>query len=361
MARHYAILGSNDQASDAIKRALALCPDNRFILRSATRFHVHAGNPDVAHDLLRREEKTKLDPWLLAAEVAAATVAGRTSKLVKRARQLMTKYPPFQITELASAIATLELNAGNNKTALKLFKQSLLEPTDNSIAQVEWASRRIKNLQVEQKHLENPFSYEARAEALYLEGKWSESYRECLRWLDDEPYSTRPSLLGTFVTSVALEQYAQCEALARRSLRSNPNNQTLLNNLTFALASINKVEEAKEIHKLMSPSHFEEGDKISWLATGGLLLFRQGLAMEGRALYQQAIEQAKNDPDRRALASLFLAREEIRAGGKTGPADYEEAAKLIQQVKSAGMAKILDMALSRLKTQLETQNQQRSR
>ena len=146
-------------------------------------------------------------------------------------------HPPSQITELASAIATLELNAGDNRKARKLFHQSLVEPTDNSIAQVEWASQKISNLTLERRHLNAPLSYEARALDFYLEGKWSETYTECVSWLNDEPYSTRPTVLGTFIASVALQNFSEAAQLARRSLKANPNSQLLLNNLTFALVS----------------------------------------------------------------------------------------------------------------------------
>src|SRR5205823_4591050 len=104
IARHYSIMGFNEQARRAIQKGVALAPENRFTLRSAARFYIHIGDPEVAHDILKRSEKTKSDPWLLAAEIAAATVAGRTSRLVRRGRGFLDTHPPFQATELASAI-----------------------------------------------------------------------------------------------------------------------------------------------------------------------------------------------------------------------------------------------------------------
>lgn len=349
IARHYSILGFNEQARRAIQKGIALAPENRFTLRSAVRFYIHVGDLEVAHDILKRSERTKSDPWLLAAEIAAATVAGRTSRLVRRGRSFLNSHTPFQTTELASAIGTLELNAGNNRGALKLFRHSLIEPTDNSVAQVEWASQRLANLEVEQQHLNTPLSYEARAWDSYLEGKWLEAYAECRRWLSDEPYSSRPAILGTFITSVALENYSEAERIARRSLKANPNSQLLLNNLAFALASAGNVEEATKFYNQMDHDQCDEGEKIAWLATGGLLSFRQRNVEDGRFLYQKAIASAKDDPLRKALAAAFLAREELLAGTPQAPFAYEAAVAANRHVKSKSMAAALDAVLKRIK------------
>jgi tetratricopeptide (TPR) repeat protein len=286
----------------------------------------------------------------LSAEIAAATVARRTSRNLRRARNLLPVKPPFQITELASAIATLEFNSGNNRIARKLFQQSLIEPTDNSIAQAEWASQKVPNLTLEQRHLNAPLSYEARALDFYLEGKWSETYRECVDWLNDEPYSSRPSVLGTFIASVALENYSDAVRLARRSLKANGDNQLLLNNLTFALASAGKVENAIEVYKQMNPDLCDEGEKITWFATGGLLLFRQGNIAEGRLRYKKALDLAKNDLFRKALAVSFLAREEILAGTSQAQSAYESAVEASKAVTLKSVATVLNTMLQKMKT-----------
>lgn len=353
IARHYSIVGHNQRAKEAIQRGVALAPDNRFVLRSGARFYVHIGDPEIAHHILYRYENTRNDPWLLSAEIAAATVAGKISRLVRRGRQLLGQHSPLQTTELASAIATLELNAGKDRSALKLFKQSLMQPTDNSVAQVEWASQKLNNLIVEQQHLNTPLSFEARALDFYLQGKWVEAHTECLRWLGDEPYSTRPTVLATFISSVALENYAEADRVARWSLKANRNNQLLLNNLTFALASAGNLTEAIKVYREMNPHLFDEGERISWLATGGLLHFRQGNVIEGRAGYQRAIETAKKDQFRSALARAFLAREETLARTPEAQAAYNAAVEAAKAVKLASIATVLSTVLKRTKAVLD--------
>jgi hypothetical protein len=52
--------------------ALQLAPQNRHVLRSAARLFLHVGDPECAHDLVARNDATKNDPWLIAAEIAIA-------------------------------------------------------------------------------------------------------------------------------------------------------------------------------------------------------------------------------------------------------------------------------------------------
>ena len=141
LARRYAALGQMERAEAALRGALALAPDSRFVLRSASRFFVHARDPARAQDLLRRSPRTRTDPWLVAAEISAATVANQTSRLIKLGRDFVTRrsLPPLHLSELAGALGTLEMGDGNNKAARKLFTQAMTAPTDNSLAQAQWA------------------------------------------------------------------------------------------------------------------------------------------------------------------------------------------------------------------------------
>jgi hypothetical protein len=89
--------------------ALRLAPDDRFILRSAARLLVHVGDSDGALEVLRHSDRTKIDPWLSAAEISIASTADRPSRFAKSAAHIVTgdRFPARQTTELASALATL--------------------------------------------------------------------------------------------------------------------------------------------------------------------------------------------------------------------------------------------------------------
>jgi hypothetical protein len=61
LSRLYAILGNNVKAERAMLNAISLGKDNRFVLRSMVRFFVHNKDIDFAHEILRKNERTKHD------------------------------------------------------------------------------------------------------------------------------------------------------------------------------------------------------------------------------------------------------------------------------------------------------------
>ncbi len=117
LSRTYAILGLNDQAERCMTVALQLAKDNRFILRSAGRLWIHLGDTEKAHDIIIKANSTRYDPWLLAAEVAIADLAGKKPRYVKSGRRLLSDghVSVAHMSELASALATLEISHGNIK------------------------------------------------------------------------------------------------------------------------------------------------------------------------------------------------------------------------------------------------------
>lgn len=316
LSRAYSMLGQHEQSVRSMERALALIRTNRFILRSAARLFVHVDEPDRAHQILIRAESTRNDPWLTAAEIAVASVAGRKPLFVKQGRQILKgrRSTALQTAELASAMATLEMNAGDTRRARQLFRESLVDPTDNSLAQAGWAATKIQGVDIPPELLNRPRSFEARALKDYSEGRWTPAIRQCKNWLLDEPFSARPAALGSYLALVTEQDYRLSETFARRGLRANPGDSLLLNNLVVALANQGQVETASEEFAKIS----EKSDEIrpTLLATEGLLSFRKGDPKGGRRLYLEAVEQAgrQGDRRRRALAIAYLAREELLAG-----------------------------------------------
>ena len=313
MARHYATLG---QALRAMRNAVTLAPNNRFALRSAARLHVHIGDPEEAQQILLRSDATVKDPWLRAAEIAISNLADRPSKFAKSSRRALgsTDIHPSQISELASAVATLELTVGNARGARKFFNQALIDPTDNSVAQANWASRFLSNVGLEEKHLALPRTYEANAWSHYYAGKWSDSFAESLSWFRDEPFSAGPPTIGSFIAIAALKDFEMEELICRLGLKGNPNDQVLRNNLVVALIEMGELEKADEEYRAMDKSHVDS--EILYLATGGLLAFRHGQISEGRQRFRKAIDLAEkhSEPSLRATGLLSLAREEVIAG-----------------------------------------------
>lgn len=339
LARSYLVIGQTDQAVKSMRRALALEPDNRFALRSAARLYVHRREPEEALRVLRKSERTKTDPWLLASEAAVATILGRSPKFIKNAKAAIgsRSIDPKHTSELASALATLKLLDGSQREARKLFRHAMLAPNDNSIAQIEWASRQLPSFTIPKELLTRPRTFEARAWEAYRKQNWLESFNEAVRWQDDEPFSSRPAWMGTFVGSVFVQDYVRVEEMARRALLARPIDFALRNNLVFTLASANNLEKAsQEAAAMPAKLLVDERNRAVWKATLGLLAFRTGSIEEGRALYNKTIAHLSemDDRDGLAYAAAFLAREELRAATPHALEALQRASHLAAQTSS---------------------------
>lgn len=315
LSRLYAILGHGDQAAQNMTVALQLAMNNRFVLRSASRLWIYLDDPEKAHDIIGRADRTRHDPWLLAAEIAIGSIDGKKPKFVKAARRTISEgqFSSAHISELASAIATLELASGNVKKARRLFDRSLEHPTENSIAQAAWASRRHSAISFDAQSIELPNAFEAESWIHYQKSQWQQAVNQCRKWQYDQPFSSRPGIHGSYMAAVALENYETSEQFAKQGLRANPLNFTLLNNLAVVLIKRDNMEGAnKELSKI-DRLKLSDRDQVVLQATQGLFAFRTGDTEGGRRLYLDARLKAKKIKDNKlfALASAFYAIEEI--------------------------------------------------
>ena len=332
--------------------AVQLAPDNRFVLRSAGRLWVHLGDPEKAHEIVARSRRTLHDPWLLAAEIALGSIVNRGRRNVKAARRLLGggRFGPVHTSELASALATLELHAGSIKKAKTLFGRSLQEPTENSIAQAVWAGRQSKRIHVKGSFDEHANAFEAESWSCYMAGQWEEATVNALRWFGDQPFSRRPPGHGSFVTAVALQDYTKSRWFAEIGLRANPDDFTLLNNLAFACLNLGQVSEAKQaLDRIARRVDMSARQSIVLTATRGLYAFRTGQLEQGRLLYRSARDEAKrlNGQIGRqigAFASMFYALEEIAVGGPQAEAASREARSAAKRI-SDPIAKTLSERL----------------
>ena len=315
LSRAYAALGLRAQAGRCMSVALQLARDSRFVLRSGSRLWVYLDDPGKAHNIITRARKTRYDPWLLAAEIATAGAAGRTPRFTKASRRMLgsVQLGARHLSELASALGTLELSAGNIKRARRLFAKSLETPTENSIAQAAWASRHHDAVQFDECHLQRPNTFEARSWTYYGQSHWDDVVKQCSFWQFDQPFSSRPGIHGSYVAAIAREDYLTSKEFALRGLDANPTNTILLNNLAFALINLGDIDGAKDALSKINQSQISKESQTALTATRGLLKFRTGCAVQGRQLYAEAIRDAGRLQDRRplVLATALYALEEL--------------------------------------------------
>lgn len=314
LSRLYSIIGQANKAIDAMKIALNLNPQNRFIVRSATRLFVHNKEFDFIHDILRKHDATKYDPWFAAAEISTASLRGRNSSIIKYAHQMIksNNFSNFSLTELASSVGTVELLSGTIKKAKEYFIKSMLEPNDNSYAQLHWALSKDNDLNLSQPDLMLSYSYEANAIKDYEGLKWNSVIENSIKWFLDMPYSRRPLLMGSYVASIFTNELDKAIEMCKVGLISHPGDAGLINNLAYALALKGEVDEATiQLSKVTVADSSEES---FLLATTGLVAFRKNDVENGRYLYREAIGELSklNDKYYAKLAFLNFLREEIR-------------------------------------------------
>jgi Flp pilus assembly protein TadD len=343
----YESLGFQKQSEKAISVALQISPKNRYILRSAARLHIHHENGRRAHELLRRNESTPYDPWLLSAEIAVASVIRRTSRFVKTARLMLesNNFQPFHTSELASAVATLEFEAGNIKKARKLFEQSLRIPTENAVAQVFWALRMDRTLGVQPNSLkQGPISHEALAWQYNQNAKWDDTVTEAYKWLMDQPFSSRPAILGSYVLAVIKQDYRKSLEMTCRGLIANPDDFTLINNYAYAATLANDLKNAKNKFSKIDQATLDKRNKIVWLATSGLINYREELPEQGRQLYLQSMELAKAEGEAKlaCMALANFAAEEIRINSNESEQIRKQALDTIEQSPFADLKPLLN-------------------
>lgn len=313
LAREYLMLGHFEKANRAMQIALHLNPDDRFVLRSASALYVQQGELDRALSLILRSDRTDQDPWLMAPAIAITDLLKSRQKMTRAARQLLDgDYSAIELSELGAAMGTIELSAGGDRRGRQLLRRSLVSPTENALAQVEWFANKHQMTIVEELPQNVPRAFEAIARRALFEGRWEEAIAAGRMWFQDQAFSANAAGLSSFA-ACEIEDFKAAQKFSLEGLRSNPTSPFLLNNLAFALIEegdlASALERLKHARMVVASTH----ERIVLAATEALALFRSGYGNVGRERYNLVINALLRGPDYNsaAKASLMLAREEI--------------------------------------------------
>jgi hypothetical protein len=220
------------------------------------------------------------------------------------------------------------------KRARKLFRIGLEDPTDNSIAQAQWAAREDSRLNLEVALGGADNTFEASAQDAYQGADFRSAVDNARLWQRDQPFEPRPAQFGSFLASEGLDDHTTAIELARNGWQANPQNAGLINNLAFSYLRAGQVEGASDILGNLRLHGLPPEELIPALATLGLLAYRQGRPDIGRERYIHAgdVAQDAKRPDLLVFASIYMANEEQRLGSPEARDDVALAAARAEEV-----------------------------
>lgn len=349
LARLYAAQGQKDKANLAVIKALYLSPNHRFVVRSSARFFIHIGEPEKAAYFINKMQSLPSDPWLLATHIALDTILGKSPKFLKKSSDIIktNNFSPLHLTELASSLATFEAFKGDLKSAKKNFGRALISPNDNSLAQALWSTKKFGlNIDVREELLLTPYTHEARYYHHIFNADFESAIVEARDWFLDEPYAGRPLKAATYISCV-IGDYVSAEKFALQALKVDKSDQEVLNNLVFALAAQNKLNEAIEIIEevVRLEKSFSGFNSAHSLANWGMIQFRLSNYTEGEKFYKFAIEQFEKDKNHfsMAQAAAFMARESLIVKNPNSERLTKEVLGILKKYPSKMASKILEL------------------
>ncbi len=318
MARCYVTLGQLDKAKEAMEIALHLAPHHRYVCRSAARLFLHIEDPDRARYIIAKNPYLFKDPWLLASEIAINTLMDRTSRNIKKGSELITSsnYSPFSISELSSAIGSIEMMNGNKKKCRSYFKSALQNPNDNSLAQAQFLLSQNSDLSFEfGDNIVLPNAYEADALSAYINDDYSKALGTAVDWIEDMPFTRRPVQFAANIAYTFQKDYDMALRILELGRSANPGDLRMLNNIAYVYALKGDTTSAEKIINEAKRNPLPVDVRICLTATEGLNEYRKGNYEKGKVLYLQAIKMAEREfPNKEIVATAILnfAREEVR-------------------------------------------------
>lgn len=339
LAFAYNFINEPKKAEKAMLSAVETSQWNPWIIRGATRLLTHLDNDDRAIHLTRSYLRQNLHPLVLSAHISVSQLRGQTSTYLNQARKSFNRLskPSLLWSELHMALATQMFYSHDVKRLKKFLKTWHGQHTENAFAQGVWMNHSSdqKIFDPSRHDVKNP--HEALAWQAYQAGDWAQAEQYAWDWLMDQPFSSRPAILGSFIGVTFTNNLSLAKKFCEIGLQPNPKEWTLRNNLVVAAAKLGD-KELSRLHFDMLPKPDSASREFPmWSATQGLVFYGERQILAARQQY----DQARRDFRRlklgfeSALATYFQAKEEVKLGNFEGISDsIEESITLIPDKKS---------------------------
>lgn len=344
LAQHHLAHGKQRAAHRALVVAHQVSPHAVHVIRAMTRYWVHVGEEDRAHAFIKGSSRVSVDPWLMASEIATAQVARAASTQLKRAQRALNvkSFSNQDVSELAGAVAGLELNHGNLKEARKLFRLALEHPNDNVLAQAI-VNQEFLGIDVDEQVLRRASNgvFEGRALRAILQADFDSAATLTDCWAQEEPFSSRPRTLQSFVCG-ALGKYEAAIDAATQGLVADAADLSLRGNRAYALAAMGRLDEASAELAILE-ARGDENQRPFTLATKGMVHLLRGEEEVGRQLYEEALSEFRKKKHETLYTDClaFMARTVTVATPAHGPAAVMRAMDQFTKSPSEAAAVIL--------------------
>ena len=328
LAQHYLANGKKKSAYRCLATALHLSPNSVYVIRAMARYWIHLDEPGVAHDFIKSTRMVGADPWLMASEIAISQVAHVPSTQLRKAQRALAikTYSPRDMSELAAAVAGAELFSGNLKEARKLFRVALDRPTDNVLAQAIHHQGYL-GIEVDDQIFKRAPNgvFEGRAYHAMLNADFSTAAKLFAEWGDEEPFSSRPRILESYVNG-AIGDYLAALRAAEIGLRADLDDLMLRGNKAYALAGLRKLDEAAAELKAIKQKDTSRKYLPFTEATEGMIEILRGNTALGIAQYEVALAEFKARGDEEAVTTCYAFMARVAADSNT-----PEVASIIAQ------------------------------
>jgi tetratricopeptide (TPR) repeat protein len=300
---YYTKIGLKEKAKKAFLIAINLNNSNRYVVRSVARFFLHIGDIEFAHKILTDSPRIKIDVGLISAEIAFSEIMGKKSKFIDQGIRLKDdkNISIMEKNELLAQFATLEYCYGKDSKGKKLVEECLISPNENSLAQFAFLEK--KNI-LDPIYVANSvvFQYEALARNYFADAEFQKSFENAKAWYDFQPFSNRPATLAVYIASAVLDNYKEAIDIAETALKITPSSFLLKNNLAYAYAKNDQIDEAVRVLRRINKNEIDEYDKAVLNATTGFIAFKLGDVNSAKIGYDEAIKYFRLIKDDISLA-----------------------------------------------------------
>jgi tetratricopeptide (TPR) repeat protein len=321
IARLYCRLGQFEKSEYHLTVAVRLAPEDRFVLRAATRFFTIVDESRLALRILRSADSLKVDPWLQSAELAAAELIGAHTQWAHRGAKRalgLKKLGPAQ-SELLTGWATRKSDEGlGRRQTFRILERTIGTATENAFAQAVWL---IDSTDGDFKRVfphtgVPPGAHEAESLILYEQGDYFTARSETALWFADQPFQVRAAIQLASINYIHFENYEDSLWASERGLVIHPSEWVLLNIAAISSIQLGDISNARRHLRAFDKLVGSEEQQAYRLAALGMLNLAEGRHDEGVAKYDEAIRVGRRArrKDLMVNAAMYMMESMARAG-----------------------------------------------